>query len=74
MGRLARAFYWAMQLAGCNLPNFPHDSLLRQWERLWASLPLKPTATQAVADFVKAHPQDKPCVPAAGQSPAVQAH
>ena len=73
VGGLARAFHLAMQVAGCNVPNFPHDSLLRQWERLRASLPLKPTVTQAVADFVKAHPQDDPSVPAAGQGPAVQA-
>ena len=73
VGGLARAFHLAMQLAGCDVPNFPHDSLRRQWERLRASLPLKPTVTQAVADFVKAHPQDDPSVPAVGQGPAVQA-
>ena len=73
VGGLACAFHLAMQLVGCDVPNFPHDSLRRQWERLRASLPLKPTVTQAVADFVKAHPQDDPFVPAAGQSPAVQA-
>ena len=74
VGGLARAFHLAMQLAGCGVPNFPHDSLRRQWERLRASLPLRPTVTQAVAYFVKAHPQDDPSVPAAGQHPAVQAH
>ena len=73
VGGLARAFHLAMQLAGCDVPNFPHDSLRRQWERLRASLPLRPTITQAVADFVKAHPHDDPSVPAAGQHPAVQA-
>ena len=74
VGGLARAFHLAVQLAGCGVPNFPHDSLRRQWEHLWASLPLRPTVTQAVAYFVKAHPQDDPSVPAAGQHPAVQAH
>ena len=56
VGGLAGAFHLAMQQAGYVVPNFPHDSLRRQWERLWASLPLKPTVTQAVADFDKAHP------------------
>ena len=73
VGGLARAFHLAMQLAGCDMPNFPHDSLRRQWERLWASLPLRPAVTHAVADFVKAHRQDDPSVPAAGQHPALQA-
>ena len=72
VGGLARAFHLTMQLAGCDVPNFPHDSV-RPWERLRAFLPLKPTVTQAVVDFVKAHPQDDPSVPAVGQSPAVQA-
>ena len=67
VGSLAYAFHLAMQLAGCDLPNFPHDSLRRQWERLRASLPLRPAVTQAVADFVD------PSVPVAGQHPAVQA-
>ena len=71
VGGLARAFHLAMQLAGCDVPNFPHDSLRRQWERLRASLPLKPNVTQAVADFVKAYPQDDPSVPAVDQGPAV---
>ena len=73
VGSLARAFHLAMQLAGCDLPNFPHNSLRRQWERLRASLPLTPAVTQAVAHFVKAHPQDDPSVAAAGQGSAVQA-
>ena len=73
VGGIACAFHLAMQLAGCDVPNFPHDSLRRQWERLRASLPLRPAVTQAVADFVKAHPQDDPSVPAAGQEPAAQA-
>ena len=73
VGGLARALHLAMELAGCDVPNFPHDSLRRQWERLRDSLPLKPTVTQAVADFVKAHPQDDPSVPAVSQSPAVEA-
>ena len=73
VGGLARAFHLAMQLAGCDVPNFPHDSLRRQWERLRASLPLKPTVTQATANVLKAHPQDDPSVPAVGQGPAVHA-
>ena len=39
VGGPARAFHLAMQLAGCDVPSFPHDSLRRQWERLRASLP-----------------------------------
>ena len=73
LGGLARAFHLAMQLAGCNVPNFPHDALRRQWERLRASLPLRPAVTQVVAALYKAHPQDDPSVPAAGHQPAVQA-
>ena len=34
VGGLAQGFHLAMQLAGCDVPNFPHDSLRRQWERL----------------------------------------
>ena len=73
VGGLVRAFHLAMQLAGCDVPSFPHDSLRRKWERLRASLPLKPAVTQGIAVFVKAHPQNGPSVPAAGQGPAVQA-
>ena len=62
VGGLVCAFHLAMQLAGCDVPNFVHDSLLRQRERLRASLPLRPAVTQAVADFIKAHPQDDPSV------------
>ena len=69
----ARAFHLAIQLAGCDVPNFPHDSLRRQWEHLRASLLLRPAVTQTVVDLVKAHPQDDPSVPAAGQHPAVEA-
>ena len=63
VGGLARAFHLAMQLAGCGVPNSPDDSLRRQCKRLRASLPFKPAVTRAVADFVKAHPQDDPSVP-----------
>ena len=45
VGGLARGFYLAMQLAGCTVPNFPHDSLRRERERLRASLPLRPAVT-----------------------------
>ena len=62
-----------MQLAGCEIPSFPHDSLPHEWERLRASLPLTPAVTQAIAEFVKAHPQDDPTTRAPGQRPAVQA-
>ena len=30
---LVRAFHLARQLAGCDVPSFPHDSLRRQWLR-----------------------------------------
>ena len=73
VGGLARAFHLAMQLAGCDVPTFPNNSLRRQWECLRASLPLKPAVTQAIADFIKAHPQNDPSVPPTGQGPAVQA-
>ena len=73
VGGLAHAFHLAMQLAAYDVPYFPHDSLRRQWESLRASLPLRPVVTKAVADFVKAHPQDDPSVPAAELHPAVQA-
>ena len=73
VGNLVWPFHLAMQFAGCDVPIFPHESLRRQCKRLRASLPLKPAVTQAIADFVKAHPQNDPFVPAAGQGPAVQA-
>ena len=60
VGSLVRAFHLTMQLAGCEIPSFPHDSLRHEWGRLRASLPLAPAATQAIAEFVKAHPQDDP--------------
>ena len=63
VGDLARAFHLATQLAGCDVPNFSHDSLRRQRERLRASVPLKPAVPQAVAHFVKAHPQVTPPPP-----------
>ena len=56
VGGLAGAFHLARQLAGSDVPSFPHDSLRRQWERLRASLPLRAAVTQAVADFVQTHP------------------
>ena len=62
-----------LKLAGCIIPSFPHDSLRHQWEKLRSSPPLTPAVTQAIADFVKAHPQDSKSVPAPGQGPAVQA-
>ena len=34
VGGLARAFHLAMQVAVCDVPNFPHDSLRWQRERL----------------------------------------
>ena len=71
MRSIVRAFHLAMHLAGCDVPNFPHDSMRRQWQCLRASLPLKLAATQAVADFIKAHPRNDPSVLAAGQGPAV---
>ena len=71
LGSLARAFHLTMQLAGCEIPSFPHDSLRHQWERHRASLPLAPAIIQAIAGFVKAHPKDDPSTPAPGQRPAV---
>ena len=58
VGGLAGAFHLALQLARCDVPNLPNDSQWRQWERLRASLPLRPTVTHAVADFIKAHRQN----------------
>ena len=47
VGGLARAFHLAMQLAGCDIPNFQHDSLRRQWERLRALLGSPPSLKQS---------------------------
>ena len=57
VGSLAQAFHLAMQLARCNIPSFPHDSLRHHGEWLRASLPLSPAVAQAIAKFVKSHPK-----------------
>ena len=56
VGSLARAFHLNMQLAGCEIPSFPHNLLRHPWERLRASLPLAPAVAQMIAEFVKSHP------------------
>ena len=72
VGSLTRAFYLTMQLAECDVSSFPQDSVRHLWERLRASLPLAPVVAQAIAEFVKSHPQHVPSAAAPGQSAAVQ--
>ena len=56
MGGLARALHLSMQLAGCVIPSFPHDSMQHQWETLRSSLPPTLAVSQAFPEFVTAHP------------------
>ena len=73
VGSPARAFHLNMQLAGCEIPGFPHDSLRHESEWLRASLSLAPVVAQAIAEFVKSHPQDAPSTTTPKQGLVVQA-